>query len=194
MTRAPEVRLRARARSQFRPSASCRRECRSSAEITSPTIWASTQTRISGVSPCSASSSALRLASSARSSSWLRRGGCSGGRGFRSWRCAAAPAAWACGSGSPSSLRAHLADARDQIAFLLPARRQIRSGALRRRLSVVRPSPRAARRDRRPVPLRAPARAVCTAQVVDLARARLRWPAESCSGPAPDARRPYPAR
>ena len=36
-------------------------------EITSPTICASTQTRISGVSPCSASSSALSASSSARS-------------------------------------------------------------------------------------------------------------------------------
>ena len=36
------------------------------AEITSPTIWASTHTRISGVSPCSASSSALSRPRSAR--------------------------------------------------------------------------------------------------------------------------------
>jgi len=36
------------------------------AEITSPTIWPSTQTRINGVSPCSAASSALSFSSSAR--------------------------------------------------------------------------------------------------------------------------------
>ena len=56
-------------------------------EITSPTMCASTQTRISGVSPCIASSSALSLPSSARGGFGVERLGRRGGLpGSLRWR------------------------------------------------------------------------------------------------------------
>ena len=95
------------------------------AEITSPTICASTQTRISGVSPCNCSSSAFSSASSAR-------------RAFGSAAvCTAAPSADACAPRRARccfQLAADFADLADQVALLLPAPLQFGQSAFHRRL------------------------------------------------------------
>ena len=90
-------------------------------------------------------------------------------------------------------LAADFADLADQVALFLPTLAAIRRGALRRAVFCSASSasrsawsaPRAASRSRT---------RVCTAQVVELARARLRWPAAWRSGRARGGRRRYRAR
>ena len=92
------------------------------AETTSPTICASTQTRISGVSPCSCSSSVFECgqfrAQGFRIEGGLHRGGRCGS--LRRRGGAAGAGAGAAGAGF--QLAADFADLADQVALFLPAR------------------------------------------------------------------------
>ena len=102
MTRFPGG-FRGGARSRLRPSASCRWECRSRRRPRRPRCGRPRRRASGAFRPWSASSSALRAASSARRAAWIdgrrrgRRGGFGGRRGWRhgdSGRgCAAAAAA-----------------------------------------------------------------------------------------------------
>ena len=91
------------------------------AEMTSPTICVSTQTRMSGESPCNASSSAFSFSSSARraaeSVAGLSGRSCRG----RHARGAAAAERWRRPNGSSFELRANVADARNERQFFIAA-------------------------------------------------------------------------
>ena len=162
-------------------------------EITSPTICASTQTRISGVSPCNRVQLGVRAvrAECAGQSPPRRRGAGSRSAG----RAVSVASALRTATGAPfaSSLDADFANARHQVALLLPAFAATLPGVLR---SLARCSAISARRSaviRRPRRLRAPAPAPAPRDR-RAAAWRLRSRAGLRSGRAPAARTPYRER